>query len=75
MMAEFEEQEKFIARPDSLSKCPRRKPAQKEAKSRSTNYGDPFASVTTTNLSEDSDGPDSDLEDEHVQYAPHPSRG
>ena len=75
LMAEFEEEEKFIARPDSLSKCPRRKPAQKEAKSRSTNYGDPFASVTTTNLSEDSDGPDSDLEDEHVQYAPHPSRG
>ena len=42
MMAEFEEQEKFIARPDSLSKCPRRKPAQKEAKSRSTNLRRPL---------------------------------
>ena len=75
MEADFEEHEKHIVRPGPQSKGQRRR-QQQDARSRSTNHGDPFTSeASTTTFFENSDDSDSDLEDEHVQHAPHPSRG
>jgi hypothetical protein len=73
----LEEYEKHIVRPTSTHKQGQQiRERKQQANRKQCNYGDPFASQPAEHDFEISDGSESDdqLEDEGVQYAPHPSQ-